>query len=218
MKIIPKLLLALTAFASSLTLAADIVPPDVLVRNTSNEVLEIIKKDQDIQAGDRKKILDLVEVKILPHFNFTRITQLAVGKNWRSATPEQKQTLVNEFRTLLVRTYSTAIGSYRNQTFEVKPTDAKPGDNDTVVKVQINQPNGQPVMIDYSMEKTPQGWKVYDVIVAGISLVTSYRSSFANEINRSGIDGLIKTLMDKNQKLESGEEKPANLQVQSEKK
>ena len=218
MKLIPKLLLVLVVFASGLTLAADIVPPDVLVRDTSKEVLEIVKKDKDIQAGDRKKILDLVETKILPHFNFTRITRLAVGKHWRTATPEQQKILVKEFRTLLVRTYSTAIGSYRNQTFEVKPTDAKPGDNDTVVKVQINQPNGQPVMIDYSMEKTPQGWKVYDVIVAGISLVTSYRSSFANEINRSGIDGLIKTLMDKNQKLESGEEKPANLQVQSEKK
>jgi len=216
MKIIPKLLLALTAFASGLTLAADIVPPDVLVRDVTNEVLEIIKEDRDIQAGDRKKILDLVEVKILPHFNFARITQLAVGKNWRSATPEQRQALVNAFRTLLVRTYSSALATYRNQTSAVKPTDVKPGDNDTVVKVQINQPNGQPLMIDYSMEKTPQGWKVYDVVVAGISLVTSYRSSFNNEINRSGIDGLIKTLMDKNQKLESGEEKPANLQVQSE--
>jgi len=216
MKIIPKLLLALTAFAGGLTLAADIVPPDVLVRDVTNEVLEIIKEDRDIQAGDRKKILDLVEVKILPHFNFARITQLAVGKNWRSATPEQRQALVNAFRTLLVRTYSSALATYRNQTSAVKPTDVKPGDNDTVVKVQINQPNGQPLMIDYSMEKTPQGWKVYDVVVAGISLVTSYRSSFNNEINRSGIDGLIKTLMDKNQKLESGEEKPANLQVQSE--
>ena len=216
MKIIPKLLLALTAFAGGLTLAADIVPPDVLVRDVTNEVLEIIKEDRDIQAGDRKKILDLVEVKILPHFNFARITQLAVGKNWRSATPEQRQALVNAFRTLLVRTYSSALATYRNQTSAVKPTDVKPGDNDTVVKVQINQPSGQPLTIDYSMEKTPQGWKVYDVVVAGISLVTSYRSSFNNEINRSGIDGLIKTLMDKNQKLESGEEKPANLQVQSE--
>ena len=218
MKIIPKLLLALTAFAGGLTLAADIVPPDVLVRDVTNEVLGIIKEDRDIQAGDRKKILDLVEVKILPHFNFARITQLAVGKNWRSATPEQKQALVNAFRTLLVRTYSSALATYRNQTSAVKPTDVKPGDNDTVVKVQINQPNGQPLIIEYSMEKTPQGWKVYDVVVGGVSLVTSYRSTFNNEINRSGIDGLIKTLMDKNQRLESGEEKPANLQVQFEKK
>ena len=218
MKIIPKLLLALAAFAGGLTLAADIVPPDVLVRDVSKEVLEIVKEDRDIQAGDRKKILDLVEVKILPHFNFAHITQLAVGKNWRSATPEQKQALVKEFRTLLVRTYSTTLNSYRNQTIEVKPADTKPGDNDTVVKQQINQPTGQPIIIDYSMEKTPQGWKVYDVVVAGVSLVTSYRSTFNNEINRSGIDGLIKTLMDKNQRLESGEEKPANLQVQLEKK
>ena len=216
MKIIPKLLLLLAVFANGLTLAADIVPPDVLVRDTSKDVLEIVKKDKDIQAGDRKKLLDLVETRILPHFDFTRITRLAVGKNWRAATPEQQQTLVKEFRTLLVRTYSTALKSYKDQTYEVKAADIK-GD-DATVKVEINQPGGQPIMIDYSLEKTPQGWKVYDVVVAGISLVTNYRSSFNNEINHSGIDGLIKTLMDKNEKLESGEGKPADLQVQSEKK
>jgi phospholipid transport system substrate-binding protein len=216
MKIIPKLLLVLAAFANGLTLAADIVPPDVLVRNTSKEVLDIIKKDKEIQTGDRKKLLDLVETKILPHFNFTRITRLAVGKNWRTATPEQQQALVKEFRTLLVRTYSTALTSYKDQTYEVKTADVK-GD-DASVKVEINQPGGQAIIIDYSLEKTQQGWKVYDVIVAGISLVTNYRSTFNNEINRSGIDGLIKTLMDKNEKLESGEEKPANLRVQAEKK
>ena len=216
MKIIPKLLLLLAVFANGLTLAADIVPPDVLVRDTSKDVLEIVKKDKDIQAGDRKKLLDLVETRILPHFDFTRITRLAVGKNWRAATPEQQQTLVKEFRTLLVRTYSTALTNYKDQTYEVKTADIK-GD-DASVKVEINQPGGQPIIIDYSLEKTLQGWKVYDVIVAGISLVTSYRSTFNNEINRSGIDGLIKTLVDKNEKLESSEEKPANLQVQSEKK
>ena len=216
MKIIPKPLLVLAVFASGLTLAADIVPPDVLVRDTSKDVLEIVKKDKDIKAGDRKKLLDLVETRIVPHFNFTRITRLAVGKNWRAATPEQQQTLVKEFRTLLVRTYSTALTTYKDQTYEVKAADVK-GD-DATVKVEINQPGGQPIIIDYSLEKTPQGWKVYDVVVAGISLVTNYRSTFNNEINRSGIDGLIKTLMDKNEKLESGDEKQATLQVQSEKK
>jgi len=215
MKIISKLLLVLAVFASGLTLAADIVPPDVLVRDTSKEVLEIVKKDKDIQAGDRKRILDLVETKILPHFNFTRITRLAVGKNWRTATPEQQQMLVKEFRTLLVRTYSSALTNYKGQTYEVKAADIK--GEDATVKVEIDQPGGQPIMIDYSLEKTPQGWKVYDVVVAGISLVTSYRSTFNNEINNSGIDGLIKTLVDKNQKLESGEIKPADLRVQSEK-
>jgi phospholipid transport system substrate-binding protein len=216
MKTIPKLLLVLAAFASGLTLAEDIVPPDMLVRNTSKEVLDIIKKDKDIQTGDRKKLLDLVETKILPHFDFTRITRLAVGKNWRTATPEQQQALVKEFRTLLVRTYSSALTNYKDQTYEVKTADVK-GD-DATVRVEINQPGGQPIMIDYSLEKTQLGWKVYDVIVAGISLVTSYRSTFNNEINQSGIDGLIKTLMDKNQKLESGEVKPADLHVQSENK
>lgn len=216
MKVILKLLLVLAVFASGLTLAADIVPPDVLVRDTSKDVLDIVKKDKDIKAGDRKKLHDLVETRIVPHFNFTRITRLAVGKNWRAATPEQQQALVKEFRTLLVRTYSTALTTYKDQTYEVKAADIK-GD-DASVKVEINQPGGQLIIIDYSLEKTPQGWKVYDVVVAGISLVTNYRSTFNNEINRSGIDGLIKTLMDKNERLESGEEKSATLQVQSEKK
>ncbi|HSS46138.1 MAG TPA: ABC transporter substrate-binding protein [Burkholderiales bacterium] len=211
MKILGKLLVALTFVGSSAARAAD-AAPDTLVRDTSKEVLEILKKDKDIQAGDRKKILELVEDKILPHFDFVRITRLAVGKNWRAATPEQQQALVKEFRTLLVRTYSTALGAYREQTYEVKPADVK-GD-DATVKVQINQPGGQPIMLDYSMEKTQQGWKVYDVTVGGISLVTSYRSSFTNEIGRAGIDGLLQTLAEKNQKLESGEEKPANLQLQ----
>ena len=211
MKILGKLLVALAFVGSSAARAAD-VAPDALVRDTSKEVLEILKKDKDIQAGDRKKILELVETKILPHFDFVRITRLAVGKNWRAATPEQQQALVKEFRTLLVRTYSTALGAYREQTYEVKPAEVK-GD-DATVKVQINQPGGQPVMLDYSMAKTQQGWKVYDVTVGGISLVTSYRSSFTNEIGRAGIDGLLQTLAEKNQKLESGEEKPANLQLQ----
>lgn len=211
MKIFGELLVALMVVTGGAARAED-VPPDVLVRDTSTEVVEIIKKDKDIQAGNRQKILELVDAKILPHFDFVRITQLAVGKNWRSATPEQKQALVMEFRTLLVRTYSTALSAYRNQTFEFKPADIK-GD-DAVVKVQINQPGGQPIVMAYSMEKTLQGWKIYDVVVGGISLVTSYRSSFNNEIGQNGIDGLIKTLTEKNQRLESGAEKPATLQVQ----
>jgi phospholipid transport system substrate-binding protein len=211
MKIFGELLVALMVVTGGAARAED-VPPDVLVHDTSTEVVEIIKKDKDIQAGNRQKILELVEAKILPHFDFVRITQLAVGKNWRSATPEQKQALVQEFRTLLVRTYSTALSAYRNQTFEFRPADIK-GD-DAVVKVQINQPGGQPIIMAYSMEKTPQDWKIYDVVVGGISLVTSYRSSFNNEIAQNGIDGLIRTLTEKNQRLESGAEKPATLQVQ----
>ncbi|HVS27346.1 MAG TPA: ABC transporter substrate-binding protein [Burkholderiales bacterium] len=211
MKILGKLLVALTFVGSSAARAAD-AAPDTLVRDTYNEVLEILKKDKDIQAGDRQKLLGLVEAKILPHFDFARITRLAVGKNWRAATPEQRQALVKEFRTLLVRTYSTALGTYKDQTFEVRPADVK--GNDAAVKVQINQPGGQPIMLDYSMEKTQQGWKVYDVMVSGISLVTSYRSSFNEEINRTGIDGLIKTLVEKNRKLESGGEKSTSVQLE----
>ncbi|HXZ97584.1 MAG TPA: ABC transporter substrate-binding protein [Burkholderiales bacterium] len=216
MKFVHKISLVLAVFASGLTLAADILPPDVLVRDTAKEVLDIIKSDTDIQGGNRKKLLDLVETKIVPHFDFVRITRLAVGKNWRAATPEQQQVLVKEFRTLLVRTYSSALTAYKDQGYVVKPADIK-GD-DALVKVEINQPGGQPITMDYSLEKTADGWKVYDVVVAGVSLVTSYRSTFNNEINQSGIDGLIKTLMQKNEKLDGGAEKSGNMLRVQEKK
>jgi phospholipid transport system substrate-binding protein len=215
MKTFYRLPWVLAVFASGLTLAADIVPPDVLVRNTADEVLQIVKNDKSIQAGDRKKLYQLVETKVVPHFDFVRITRLAVGKNWRHATPEQQQSLVAQFRTLLVRTYSTALTSYKDQTYTVKPADIQ-GD-DALVRVEIMQPGGQPITMDYSLEKTPDGWKVYDVVVAGVSLVTSYRSTFNNQIDQSGIDGLIKVLMDKNEKLDSGTDKPNN-QVQAQQK
>ena len=177
--------------------------PDVLVRETSQDVLEIVKKDKDIQAGDKKKIYALVDAKVLPHFDFKRMTQLAVGKFWRQATPEQQESLVKEFRTLLVRTYSTSLSAYKNQKIDYKPLRMQPGDVDVSVKTVVNQPGGQPVPIDYSLQKNPDGWKVYDVVVDNISLVTNYRGSFANEIRQSGIDGLIKTLVDKNHRAES---------------
>lgn len=186
------------------------VAPDTLVKNTTQEVLAIIKQDKDIQAGQTKKILDLVDAKVLPHFNFTRMTRLAVGKNWSKAAPEQQQELVKEFRTLLVRTYSNSLSSYRDQAIEVKPLKMQPGETDTTVKTQVIQTGGQqPVTIDYSMEKTADSWKVYDVTVGGVSLVTTYRGSFETQVRQGGIDGLIKTLAEKNRSLGAGQKSAA---------
>jgi phospholipid transport system substrate-binding protein len=196
-------LLALMAAFAAPVYGTDL-PPDVLIKNTAEEVLAIIKKDKDIQNGNQQKIFDLAEQKVLPHFDFARMTQLAVGKYWRQATPEQQQALVNEFKTLLVRTYSTALTQYRNQTIEYKPFKMQPGETDVVVKTQVLQPGGQPVPIDYSMSKTAAGWKVYDISVDGISLVVNYRPTFGSEIRNNGIEGLIKMLSTKNNAVRGG--------------
>ena len=165
-------------------------------------MLEIIGKDERI-GDDKERMLDLIENKILPHFNFTRMTRLAMGKHWSSAAPEQQNTLVDQFRTLLVRTYSNALTSYRNETVRVDPIKELGDSVDATVRLMVIQGSGkQPVPIDYSMEKGPDGWKVYDVTVAGVSLVTNYRGSFNSQIRKGGVDGLIKTLSDKNRSLE----------------
>ena len=177
---------------------ADDTPPDALVKANASEVLAIIKKDKDIQAGNKEKIRELVEAKVLPHFDFTRMTRLAVGRFWRQATPAQQQELVNEFRSLLVRTYSASLTSYKDQKIEYKPLKMAPGATEVVVKTVVLQPGGQPIPIDYGMEKTPEGWKVYDITVDGVSLVVNYRSSFAQEIQQGGVEQLIRTLHQKN--------------------
>ncbi|MDD5240465.1 MAG: ABC transporter substrate-binding protein [Sulfuricella sp.] len=190
-------LMAIFGGATAAAVAAE-VAPDVLVKETSQDVLAIVKKDKDIQAGNKKKIYELVDAKVLPHFDFRRMTMLAVGKDWRQATPAQQEALVKEFRTLLVRTYSTSLTAYKNQVIEYKPLRAQAGETDVVVQTVVKQPDGQPpVPIDYRLLKNGT-WKVYDVIVDNISLVTNYRSSFSSEIRKSGIDGLIKSLVDKN--------------------
>lgn len=176
--------------------------PDALVKEVTQDVIGIIKQDKDIQAGNTRKTIALVEQKVLPHFNFTRMTALAMGVNWRKATPDQQQLLVDQFRTLLVRTYSTALTAYRNQTIEFKPLRAPPADADVVVRSEVRQSGSEAVPIDYSMEKTPVGWKVYDVSVGGVSLVTTYRDTFAGEVRNGGVDGLIKSLEGKNRQLE----------------
>ena len=184
-------------------LAQDPTPPDVLVKNVTLEVIDLISKDKDIKAGHRAKLIQLIEAKVLPHFNFASMAALAMGQNWNKAGAEQKKRLVEEFKTLLVRTYANALASYSEQKFDFRPLRAKPTDTDVTVQVRVLQPGTQPVPIDYSMEKTAAGWKVYDVMVGGVSLVVNYRTEFANAVRNSGIDGLIKDLATKNQGLEA---------------
>ena len=172
--------------------------PDALVKRVSQEALQIIKTDPNVQAGDQARIRDLIETKLTPHFDIDRMTALAAGRAYRSATPEQKKRLGEEFKTLLIRTYSSALRQYRDQTIDYKPLRADPGATDVVVRTEVVRPGQPPVQIDYSMGKTPDGWKAYDVIVGGVSLVTNYRDEFAAQIKTGGIDGLIKTLADKN--------------------
>jgi phospholipid transport system substrate-binding protein len=172
--------------------------PDAMVKRVSQEVLQIIKSDPLVQAGNEARIREVIEIKLLPNFDFTRMTALAMGRNWRAATPEQQKRLTDEFRTLLVRTYSGALNQYRNETIEYKPLRANPGDTEVIVRTAVLKPSGSPVQIDYSMEKKADGWKAYDVIVAGVSLVTNYRDEFNEQVKAGGVDGLIARLVDKN--------------------
>jgi phospholipid transport system substrate-binding protein len=192
---------ALTLPVSARALAQD-VTPDALVKSVTLEVVELISKNKEIKAGGRGKIIAVIEEKVLPHFNFTAMTALAMGQNWAKANPEQKKRLTEEFRTLLVRTYASALAAYSEQKFDFRPLRAKSTDTDVTVNVRVLQPGGQPVTLDYSMEKTANGWKVYDVMVGGVSLVANYRTEFANSVRASGIDGLIKELHTKNRSLE----------------
>ena len=177
--------------------AQEILPPDTLVKSVTLEVVDILRKDKDIQA-DRKKLVALIDAKIVPHFNFASMTASAVGGNWNKASPEQKAKLTDEFRTLMVRTYASSISAYRDQKFDFRPLRSKPTDTDVTVNVRVVQSGTEPVKIDYEMEKTPRGWKVWDVRVADISLTANYRTEFANIVRDSGVDGLIKALQAKN--------------------
>jgi len=177
--------------------------PDVLVKNVTTEVVELIAKDKEIRSGSRSKLIQVVEGKVLPHFNFSSMTALAMGQNWSKATPEQKKRLVEEFKTLLVRTYASALAAYSEQRFDFRPLRARPTDTDVTVNVRVIQPGAQPVPIDYSMEKTAAGWKVYDVMVGGVSLVANYRTEFNATVREVGIEGLIRNLQAKNRSLEA---------------
>lgn len=196
-----KSLVAACLLWSTVAYAAPDTAPDVLAKQTTEEVIAILRADKAIQSGDVNRAYKLVEEKVLPNFDFNRMTQLAMAKNWPRANAQQKQQLVAEFRNLLVRTYASALTRFSNQTIEFKPYNAKPGDTDVTVRSQIVQPGGQPLPIDYSLYKTGFGWKVYDVTIENVSLVANYRASFATTIRQSGIDGLIKTLAAQSQKL-----------------
>ena len=191
-----RLAVSLLAIAASPAFAQE--APDALVKRVSQEALSIIKTDPRVQAGDQTHIRDLIESKIAPHFDMDRMTALAAGRAYRQATPEQKKRLADEFKTLLIRTYSNALNQYRDQTLEYEPLRAEPSATDVTVRTKVIRPGQTPVPIDYSMEKTPSGWKAYDVIVAGVSLVTNYRDEFTEQVRAGGIDGLIRTLAAKN--------------------
>ncbi|WP_303784752.1 phospholipid-binding protein MlaC [Azovibrio restrictus] len=192
-----------TAFLSTFVLAQDMAP-DVLVRTVTEDVLAAVRQDKDIQNGNTQKTIALIQTKVLPYFNFQRMTSLAVGRDWRQATPQQKEMLARQFQELLVRTYSNALSSYRDQTVRYRPFKMNPGETDVLVRTEVLQPGGRPIQLDYSLEKSDKGWKVYDVVVAGVSLVTNYRETFAQEIRAGGIDGLIRSLEAKNKSLAAG--------------
>ena len=196
------------ALLLALALAAPVLPaqeiePNALLQSTTLEVISAIKRERDLHGGQPKQVAALVETKVLPLFDFTRMTQIAVARNWRLATPEQRLTLTAEFKTLLVRTYSSALASYRDQVIEFRSMRPAPADTEVTVRSVVKQSGAAPIAMDYDMEKTPAGWKVFDIKVEGISLVTTYRDTFAEIIRDGGVDGLIKALEDKNRQRDS---------------
>jgi phospholipid transport system substrate-binding protein len=197
--------LALLVSAPLVRAAAD-EAPDALIKRVSAEVLDSIKSDKAVQAGDMSKVIALVDSKVMPNVNFTRMTASAVGRNWRQATPEQKTRLQQEFKTLLIRTYSGALSQVKDQRLSVKPLRAADADTEVVVRTEVLG-RGDPVQLDYRMEKTASGWKIYDLNVLGVWLVETYRTQFAQEIGAKGVDGLIASLVQRN-KSNAGEPKP----------
>lgn len=171
--------------------------PDALIREVSQDVIDTARNDKAIQAGDLQGIVALVDTKILPHVNFQRMTASAVGRYWRRATPEQRQRLQEEFKQLLMRTYAGALSQVKDQQIHMKPMRSAPGDTEVIVRTEVRG-RGEPVQVDYRLEKTPNGWKIYDVNVLGVWLVENYRNTFAQEINQGGIDGLINKLAERN--------------------
>jgi phospholipid transport system substrate-binding protein len=200
MKLI-KQLIAMATVAVATSAFATTEAPDALVKRISADVIETAKADKEIQAGNQKRVMDLVETKILPHVDFQRMTALAAGRFWREATPEQQKQLSTEFRTLLIFTYSGALSQIKNETVEFKPLRADPADEQVEVRSQVNVAGKEPITLNYRLAKGPQGWKIFDINVLGAWLVETYKGTFATEIGKSGIDGLIKALAERNKKL-----------------
>jgi phospholipid transport system substrate-binding protein len=199
MKIIEALMLSLLLIGSPIAARAEILAPDVLIRTTVHDVLELINHDKSAHEVSQKKLLAFIDARVLPHFDFERMTKLAVGRAWRTATPEQKTALTTEFRTLLVRTYTNAFTLYHDVSVETKPLTVPADATEVTVKTLILRPGAPPVPVNYEMEKTPAGWKAFDLSVEGISLVATHRGSFAEKVQQSGIDGLVKSLIELNQ-------------------
>ena len=172
--------------------------PDLMVKRVADEVLAAIRSDPAIQAGSETRIREVLETRLLPNFDFMRMTSLAMGKNWRAASPEQQKRIAEEFRGLLVRTYSGALNRYRNETIEYKPLRMNAGDAEVTVRTAVMRASGPPIQIDYSLVKAADTWKCSDVIIGGVSLVTNYRDEFNEQIRNGGVDGLIRTLADRN--------------------
>lgn len=194
----------LTAACLAPLAAAAQEAPNALIQRLSTDVLDRIKADKEVQAGNPRRINELVDTVVMPHVNFQRMTALAVGRHWRTATPEQQKQLMTEFRTLLLRTYSGALSQVGNQQVRLKPLRANEGDNEVIVRSEVVQPRGEPVQLDYRMERAADGWKIYDVNVAGVWLVETYRNQFGQEIQAKGIDGLLRDLSEKNRSFEQG--------------
>lgn len=196
-----RMLAAALALAAGAALAEP-TAPDALVKDVMLDIQRIVVADRSLQDGDRDKTIRLIEDKALPHFNHVGMTALAVGVAWRKATPEQKQRLSEAFRTLLVRTYASSLSTFSDQKFDFRPLRMKPDDDVVTVEVRVLQSGAQPIPVEYDMEKTARGWKVYDVRVGGISLVVNYRTEFANIVRDKGLDGLVAALEEKNRSLE----------------
>jgi phospholipid transport system substrate-binding protein len=198
-----RLLIALAFFFAVPALAQELGPEE-LVKKVTSEVMEAIKSDKQLAAGDKQKAIKLAEEKILPHVDFEEATRLAVGRGWKEAKPEQRARLVQEFRRMLVRTYSNAISAYQGQTMKVMPVRMKPGDTEVTVHNQFLRAGGKPVLLDYAMHKTDKGWKIYDIVVEGVSLVLTYRSEFDAVVKQDGIDALIQRLAQKTKPAAAG--------------
>jgi phospholipid transport system substrate-binding protein len=186
--------------------AADAASPaemasDALVESVSNEVLDAIKADPRLRNGDFERLQQLIDDKVAPHVDFEKMTRLSVGPGWRQATPEQRQELIREFRTYVIRTYSGALSKVTDHKVKMRPSRSQPGDTDVIVRTLVAPSSGDPIQLDYRLEKTANGWKIYDVTILGVSLVETFRNSFASVVNQSGVDGLIKALAERNRKL-----------------
>lgn len=202
------LFLVFAASAAFAATPAQAEAPDVLIKRLSQEILELAKTDKRIQAGDQDRIMDVVQTKVIPYVDFQRMTSMAAGRFWRDATPEQQASLTKEFRTLLIYTYSGAISQVRNQKIEYKPIRGNPDDDEVEVRTMVLQQRGEPIQLNYRLEKTPGGWKIYDVNILGAWLVETYKGSFSSEIGKAGIDGLIKVLVERNKRLAASPPKP----------